>query len=94
MEQEKRRQGAVLRRMEWAFLAFFLLLALAAWKLIPRDKPRAGDVVVFRDNDGAELVKRIVFVQNPAGTAAPQNSSKFPAACASGGCFSWIITAP
>ena len=78
MEQEKRRQGAVLRRMEWAFLAFFLLLALAAWKLIPRDKPRAGDVVVFRDNDGAELVKRIVFVQNPAGTAAPPELIQIP----------------
>lgn len=104
MEQEKRRQGAVLRRVEWAFLAFFLLLALAAyatvqrvivhgrsmeptlhdgdgltaWKLIPRDKLRAGDVVVFRDNDGAELIKRIVFVQNAAGTAAPPELIQIP----------------
>ncbi len=104
MEQEKRRQGAVLRRVEWAFLAFFLLLALAAyasvqrvivhgrsmeptlhdgdgltaWKLIPRDKLRVGDVVVFRDNDGAELIKRIVFVQNPAQTAAPPELVQIP----------------
>lgn len=67
MKQEKRWQGAVLRRMEWVFLAFFLLLALAAWKLIPRDKPRVGDMVVFRDNDEAEMIKRIVFVQIPGG---------------------------
>ena len=86
----------MLRRVEWAFLAFFLLLALAAyaslqrvivhgrsmeptlhdgdalvaWKLMPRDKLRAGDVIVFRDADGSELIKRIVFVQNAQGTAA------------------------
>ena len=53
--------------MKWTFLAFILLLALAAWKLIPRDKPRVGDVVVFRDNDEAEMIKRIVFVQIPGG---------------------------
>lgn len=104
VEQEKRRQTALLRRVEWAFLAFFLLLALAAyasvqrvivhgrsmeptlhdgdalvaWKLISRDRLHVGDVIVFRDNDGAELIKRIVFVQNAQGTAVPPELVQIP----------------
>jgi len=104
MEHEKRRQAALLRRVEWVCLAFFLLLALAAyasiqrvivhgrsmeptlhdgdaltaWKLMPRDQLRAGDVVVFRDGEGSELIKRIVFVQNVRGTAVPPELVQIP----------------
>ena len=104
LEREKRRQTALLRRVEWIFLGFFLLLAVAAyasvqrvivhgrsmeptlhdgdtltaWKLIPRDKFREGDVVVFRDGDGSELIKRIVFVQNAQGTATPPELVQIP----------------
>ena len=104
LEREKRRQAALLRRVEWLFLGFFLLLtvaayasvqrvivhgrsmeptlhdgdALTAWKLIPRDKLREGDVVVFRDGDGSELIKRIVFVQNAQGTATPPELVQIP----------------
>ena len=104
VEHEKRRQMRLLRRVEWAFLAFFLLLALAAyasvqrvivhghsmepilhdgdgltaWKLIPRDRLRVGDVVVFRESDGSKLIKRIVFVQDAQGAAKPPELIQIP----------------
>ena len=101
---EKRRQTALLRRVEWIVLAFFLCVALGAyacvqrvivhgrsmeptlhdgdgltaWKLIARDNLRENDVVVFRAGDGSELIKRIVFVQNAQGTAAPPELVQVP----------------
>ena len=104
VEQEKRQRAALVRRVEWVFLAFFLLLALAAyasvqrvivhgrsmeptlhdgdsltaWKLIRRDQLRAGDVIVFRDSSGAELIKRIVFVQNAQGSGKPPELVQIP----------------
>lgn len=103
-EAEKRRQTRALRRVEWAFLAVFLLAALAAyatlqrvtvqgrsmeptlhdgdaliaWKLLPGDKLHLGDVIVFRDRNGAELIKRIVFLQNAQGTATPPQFVQIP----------------
>ena len=44
---------------------------LIAWKLMPGDKLHLDDVIVFRDQNGAELIKRIVFLQNVEGTAVP-----------------------
>lgn len=58
--------------------------ALVAWKLISRDNLHAGDVIVFRDTDGSELIKRIVFVQNALGTAKPPELVQIP-----GGVRSW-----
>lgn len=52
--------------------------ALIAWKTIRRENLSAGDVVVFRDVDGAELIKRIVFVQNAQGTATPPGDVPTP----------------
>ena len=104
LEQEKQRQAALLRRVKWIFLSFFLLLALAAyvsvqrvivhgrsmeptlhdgdaltaWKLIHRDQLREGEMIVFRDGGGSELVKRIVFVQNAQGTATPPEFVQIP----------------
>ncbi len=103
-DAEKQRQTALVRRIEWIFLSFFLVLALGvyvniqrvivhgrsmeptlhdgdalvAWKTAPREKLRAGDVIVFRDADGAELIKRIVFVQNAQGTAKPPDYVQIP----------------
>ena len=103
-EAEKRREKTLLRRVEWFFLAFFLILALVvyvnvqrvvvsghsmeptlhdgdallAWKRVPREKLRAGDVIVFRHTDGSELIKRIVFVQNAQGTAVPPELVQVP----------------
>ncbi len=36
------------------------------WKTAPRARLKPGDVIVFRSADGDELIKRIVFVANPA----------------------------
>ncbi|MGI4787445.1 MAG: signal peptidase I [Janthinobacterium lividum] len=103
-EAEKRRQTLMLRRVEWGFLALFLILALAAyatlqrvtvqgrsmeptlhdgdaliaWKLMPGDKLHVDDVIVFRDQNGAELIKRIVFIQNAQGTATPPQLVQIP----------------
>ena len=52
--------------------------ALVAWKRIARSNLRAGDVIVFRDADGSELIKRIVFVQNASGTAKPPELVAIP----------------
>lgn len=41
-----------------------------AWRLASRlNGYKPGDVIVFRAEDGAELIKRVVFVQNPWGMA-------------------------
>ena len=103
-EKEKRRQTLTLRRIEWAFLSFFLILSLAAyatlqrvivhgrsmeptlhdgdaliaWKLMPGDRLHDDDVIVFRDQDGSELIKRIVFLQNAQGTAVPPQFVQIP----------------
>ena len=103
-EAEKRRQTRILRRVEWAFLALFLIMALAAyatlqrvtvsgrsmeptlhdgdaliaWKLMPGDSLHLDDVIVFRDQDGSELIKRIVFLQNAQGTATPPQLVQIP----------------
>ena len=102
--ENERRQKLLLRRVEWAFLALFLLAALAAyatlqrvtvqgrsmeptlhngdalvaWKLMPGDRLHVDDVIVFRDRDGTELIKRIVFLQNAQGTAAPPALVQIP----------------
>lgn len=49
-----------------------LLLVLKSWRWFSPLRP--GDIVVFH-KEGQELVKRVVFVQNPRGTAfwPPQN---------------------
>lgn len=40
------------------------------WKTARRFSPlRAGDIVVFRGPDGEELIKRVIFVQKPDGSA-------------------------
>jgi signal peptidase I len=52
--------------------------ALIAWKLFARDNLRAGDVIVFRTDDGSELIKRIVFVQNANRTAVPPEFVQIP----------------
>ena len=103
-EAEKQRQTALLRRIEWIFLSFFLVVALGvwvniqrvvvhgrsmeptlhdgdalvAWKTAPRGKLRAGDVIVFRDADGSELIKRIVYIQNAQGKAMPPDYVQIP----------------
>ena len=103
-EADKQRQKILLRRVEWAFLAVFLVGALAvyftvqrvvvhgrsmeptlhdgdaliAWKAEARGKLREGNVIVFRDTNGEELIKRIVFVQNDQGTAKPPQNVQIP----------------
>ncbi len=52
--------------------------ALIAWKLWGRDSLHLGDVIVFRDADGAELIKRIVFLQNAQGSEAPPQFVQTP----------------
>ena len=100
----EKRQTLMVRRVEWAFLGLFFLVAvgayatmqrvtvdgrsmeptlhsgdaLIAWKLMPGDKLHVDDVIVFRDQNGAELIKRIVFLQNPQGTLAPPTLVQIP----------------
>ncbi|MGO8671905.1 MAG: S26 family signal peptidase [Capsulimonadaceae bacterium] len=45
--------------------------SVLAWTSVPRDSLQVGDVIVFNADDGDDLIKRIVFVQNAAGTALP-----------------------
>lgn len=52
--------------------------ALVAWKLLGRDSLHVGDVIVFRDADGAELIKRVVFLQNAQGTETPPQFIQTP----------------
>ena len=52
--------------------------ALIAWKLMPGEKLHVDDVIVFRDQNGAELIKRIVFLQNPQGTQTPPTLVQIP----------------
>jgi signal peptidase I len=52
--------------MEPAFQPGHSLLVLRTWRWFSPLHP--GDIVVFQ-KDGQELVKRVVFVQNPQGTA-------------------------
>jgi signal peptidase I len=52
--------------------------ALIAWKAEARGKLREGNVIVFRDTNGEELIKRIVFVQNDQGTAKPPENVQIP----------------
>ena len=52
--------------------------ALIAWKAEARGKLREGSVIVFRDTNGEELIKRIVFVQNDQGTAKPPQNVQIP----------------
>lgn len=42
------------------------------WKTAPRSRLKRGDVVVFKSADGDELIKRIVFIADPAA------STQFP----------------
>ena len=103
-EADRQRQKMLLRRVEWVFLAVFLVGALAvyftvqrvivhgrsmeptlhngdallAWKAEARGKLREGNVIVFRDLDGAELIKRIVFIQNDQGTTKPPENVQIP----------------
>ncbi len=109
-EAEKKRQTRLLRQVEWAFLALFLVGALAvyltiqrvivhgrsmeptlhdgdaliAWKTDIGSKLREGNVIVFRDADGEELIKRIVFIQNVQGTIKPPKYVQVP-----GGARAW-----
>ena len=41
---------------------------LLVWKTAPRQSLKIGDVIVLRAPDGGEIIKRIVFLQNPQGT--------------------------
>jgi len=103
-DAEKQRQMRLLRRIEWAFLSLFLVVALAvyftvqrvvvhgrsmeptlhdgdaliAWKTDIGAKLREGNVIVFRDTNGEELIKRIVFIQNAQGTAKPPEYVQIP----------------
>lgn len=48
------------------------------WKTVPRSSLKAGDVIIFRDSNGEELIKRIAFIrqwqpQPPPGNYAHPN---------------------
>jgi signal peptidase I len=47
------------------------------WKSYPRRLLKPGDVIVFRDRNGDELIKRIAFIQ-PGMTAPPPGSYPNP----------------
>ncbi len=41
------------------------------WKSVPRSSLKPGNVIVFRDTNGDELIKRIAFIQPVWKPAAP-----------------------
>jgi len=48
------------------------------WKSVPRGSLKAGDVIIFRDGEGTELIKRIAFIrswqpQSPTGSYTHPN---------------------
>ena len=43
---------------------------ILVWKTVPRAWLKPGNVIVFRDTNGDELIKRIAFIR-PAGQPAP-----------------------
>lgn len=45
--------------------------SVLVWKTAPFSNLKAGDVIVFKDEDGKYLIKRIVFIDNQYGTATP-----------------------
>ncbi len=43
--------------------------SVLVWTSVPRDSLKIGDVIVLDAQDGHDLIKRIVFIQNNEGTA-------------------------
>jgi signal peptidase I len=60
---------------------FYHDTTVLVWKTVPRASLRAGDVIIFRDDKGDELIKRIAFIrqwqpQPPTGSYVHPNGGR------------------